>query len=164
MKLSNQVPDERINWPENHSPKSAVVFAHNSIEIAASPEKVWSLLIDCVRWPIWYKHCTNVTILQGGPLLGPASQFRFKTMQLYFEPKIEVFERPTRLLWTAQGPAGSSGAHAWYIESTLEGCRVITEEAQKGLILNLVKSRTQRTLFEAHEDWLQSLKALAEAA
>lgn len=157
------VSDSRIKWPRGHSPGSSVVFAQNTIEIAAPTDTVWSLLIDCVKWPSWYKHCADVSVLRGGPLLGANSKFRFKTLQFYFEPEIETFDSDRMLVWSAKGPAGTSGAHAWYIESTSGGCRVITEEAQKGIFLFFVRSRARRTLLAAHEEWLRALKELAEA-
>jgi hypothetical protein len=67
------------------------------------------------------------------------------------------------LVWSAIGPAGTSGAHAWYIEPTSGGCRVITEEAQRGLLLLFIGARTRGTLLASHEEWLRALKALAEA-
>ena len=163
MSRSGHAADPRIAWPAAHSPDAAVLFAQNAIEVRATPKAVWSLLVDCVAWPGWYKHCSDVSILRGGPTLGPDSQFRFKTLNLFFEPVIEVFEPYRELTWTAKGPLGTSGAHAWYIEERPGGgCRVITEEAQKGFILTLVRGRTRRNLLSAHGDWLQSLKSLAE--
>lgn len=163
MKTVSAVADPRITWPTGNSPVSAIVFAHHKIEINASAERVWSLLIDCVAWPRWYKHCSDVSILKGGHVLGQTSQFRFKTLLMYFEPEVTIFDPNKQLVWLAKGPAGSSGAHAWYIEPTPHGCRVITEEAQKGFLLYLVRSRTMRLLSEAHEEWLRALKQLAEA-
>ncbi len=159
-----QTSDQRIAWPPGHSPATALVFAMNVVEIAASPNMVWSLLIDCVKWPRWYKHCSDVSMLRGGPLLDVQAKFRFKTLGFYFEPEIETFSPDHMLVWSANGPAGTSGSHAWYIEPTPGGCRVITEESQKGLVLLLRRSHLRKQLLAAHEDWLQSLKQLAEAA
>jgi hypothetical protein len=158
-----QIPDSRIIWPPEHLPASSMVFAQNTIEIAATPDTVWSLLIDCVKWPLWYKHCSDVSVLRGGPLLGIHSKFRFKALRFYFEPEIETFEPSRMLVWSAKGPAGSSGAHAWYIEPTPGGCRVITEEAQRGLFLFFLRSYTRGVLLTSHQEWLRALKELAEA-
>jgi hypothetical protein len=163
MARSTQTPDSRIVWPSRNAPASSVVFAQNTIDIAAPPETAWTLLIDCVRWPSWYKHCTDVSVLRGGPRLGPGSKFRFKTLGLYFEPEVETFDQPRMLVWSAKGPLGSSGAHAWLIEAMPEGCRVITEEAQRGLLPALLGARTRRMLLTSHREWLRALKALAEA-
>ncbi len=163
MTRSVQIPDPRIIWPPEHTPGSSMVFAQNTIEIAATPDRVWSLLIDCLEWPLWYRHCSDVSVLRGGPLLSANSKFRFKTLNFYFEPDMETFEPSRMLVWSAKGPAGTSGAHAWYIEPTSGGCRVITEEAQRGLLLFFLRSSTRSLLLTSHQEWLQSLKELAEA-
>jgi hypothetical protein len=157
-----QTPDSRMAWPPNHSPASSKVFAQNTIEIAAAPDTVWALLIDCVQWPSWYKHCSDVSILRGGPLLSAKSKFRFKTLGYYFEPEIDTYKPHSSLVWSAKGPAGTSGAHAWHIEPTSDGCRVVTEEAQRGLLLSILGARSRRSLLTVHEEWLQALKRLAE--
>ena len=163
MADSSQLPDPEIPWPPNHSPGLAVVFAHNSVDVRASPQKVWSLLIDCAAWPRWYKKCSDVSILEGGSQLQAGSRFRFKTLGTYFEPKVVTFEACRMLVWSAKGPAGTSGSHAWHIEPTAAGCRVVTEEAQTGLLLRLVGRRIRGELVASHEEWVQSLKQLAEA-
>ena len=157
-----QKADERIIWPPGHSPASAVVFTHNSVEVRASPERVWSVLIDCIAWPSWYKHCSDVSLIEGGSLLQAGRVFRFKTLQHYFEPKVVTFEPCQMLVWSAKGPAGTSGSHAWYIEPTQVGCRVVTEEVQKGLLLLILGSRVRAQLLSSHEDWVQSLRKMAE--
>jgi hypothetical protein len=163
MTGKTQIPDPRTVWPPENTPALSGVFAQNNIEIKATPERVWSLLIDCVKWPEWYKHCANVSIIRGGPLLGAKSKFRFKTLNLYFEPEIETFEPSRMLVWLAKGPLGGSGAHAWYIEPTPSGCRVITEEAQRGILSVLLGWHTRRVLLTSHQEWLRALKELAEA-
>jgi hypothetical protein len=104
MTKSVQTPDSRIVWPRQYVPASSIVFAQNKIDIAATPGTIWSLLIDCVKWPSWYKHCTDVSILRGGPLLSAQSKFRFKTIGFYFEPDIETFKPFQTLIWSAKGP------------------------------------------------------------
>ncbi|KAJ4245737.1 hypothetical protein NW762_013861 [Fusarium torreyae] len=164
MSTAAHSPDQRIVWPSGHSPASAAVFAHNEVHINASPERVWSLLIDCTKWPQWYKHCTDVSVLDGGHVLQKDATFRFKTLRTYFQPKVVIFEPYTSLVWEAQGPAWTSGAHAWHIEPSATGCKVITEEAQRGLLLSVIGGRVKKNLEFNHEDWLQSLKALAESS
>jgi hypothetical protein len=44
-----QTPDARIIWPAKHAPASALVFAQNVIDIAATPEAVWSQLVELCR-------------------------------------------------------------------------------------------------------------------
>ena len=164
MTQNAPVPDPRITWPSGHLPAAARVFAHNAIGIAATPETVWSLLIDCVRWPAWYRHCSDVSMLSDGPVLSAGSKFRFKTLGFVFEPDVVTYDPCRMLVWSATGPAGTSGAHAWHIESSAGGCCVITEETQKGWPLRIIGGRTRKTLLASHEEWLRALKALAEAS
>jgi uncharacterized protein YndB with AHSA1/START domain len=159
-----QIPDPRIAWPAGHAPASARVFAQNVVDIAATPEMVWSQLVDCVAWPRWYKHCSDVSVLRGGSQLSAGSKFRFKTLGFYFEPEIVTFEPDQMLVWSARGPAGTSGSHAWYIEPRSGGCRVITEESQSGLLLFFLGPRTHDRLLTSHEEWLRSLKERAEGS
>jgi hypothetical protein len=67
------------------------------------------------------------------------------------------------LVWSATGPAVTSGSHAWSIEPRPGGCRVITEESQIGLVLFFLRPRTRNRLLASHEEWLRSLKERAEA-
>jgi len=160
--FSGFIPDSRIDWPKGLEPASSRVFVQNTIHIAAAPETVWSLLIDCEQWPNWYNHCSDVSVLRGGTLLGQNSKFRFKTLGFYFEPEIDKFEPFRLLVWSAKGPASTSGAHAWYIKRTPTGCYVVTEEAQRGLLLSIIGRRTRKRLLAAHDEWLRALKVLAE--
>ena len=86
-----QTPDARIIWPAEHAPASALVFAQNVIDIATTAEAVWSQLVDCVAWPQWYKHCSDVSIIGGGSLISANSKFRFKTLGFHFEPEVVTF-------------------------------------------------------------------------
>lgn len=163
MEKSSQIPCPSIVWPAGNAPATSRVFAQNVIDVMAPPEVVWSLLTDCVGWPQWYTHCKDVSILRGGPLLGANSKFRFKTLNLYFEPEVTACIPQRMLVWHATGPLGSSGAHAWYIERTEGGCRVVTEETQRGIPSLLLGWHTQKLLLAIHQDWLEGLKTLADS-
>jgi hypothetical protein len=157
-----QTPDPRITWPTEQAPASAMVFAQNVIDVAATPGAVWSQLIDCVRWPQWYQYCSDVSMLRGGSQLSAGSKFRFKTLGRYFEPEVVTFVPDRMLVWKAEGPAGTSGCHAWLIEPRPDGCRVITEESQIGWFLFFLRARTRGRLLKSHEEWVRALKERAE--
>jgi hypothetical protein len=59
-----------------------MVFAQNIVDIATSPETVWSQLVDCVAWPQWYKHCSDVSVLREGSRL----KVRFGVTCAYLKP------------------------------------------------------------------------------
>jgi len=158
-----QTPDARIIWPVEHAPHLRWYLRKNVIDIAATPEAVWSQLVDCVAWPQRYKHCSDVSIIGGGSLISANSKFRFKTLGFHFEPEVVTFQPHRMLIWSAKGPAGTSGSHAWYIEPRPAGCRVTTEEAPIGLVLFFLRARTRNRLLTSHEEWLRSLRERVEA-
>lgn len=101
-------------------------------------------------------------LLNGGRELAPGADFRFKTLGCFVEPVVEVFEAERQLAWSAKGLAGTSGAHAWHLEKTAGGCRVVTEEAQTGALLLLPGWRVRADIFRNHQEWLRALAVLAE--
>jgi hypothetical protein len=94
MTKISQTPDARITWPAEHAPASAMVFAQNVVDIVATPQAVWSQLIDCVAWPQWYKLFCNASAkyaqgvsvpghaLRCGPEISVTSPLRWRWFKL----------------------------------------------------------------------------------
>ena len=40
---------DRVIWPEKYDPKTSAIYALNDIDVRASPEVVWRLLVDADR-------------------------------------------------------------------------------------------------------------------
>ncbi len=100
---SGQPYTGQINWPENYKPENAGFFIHNHILIEASPETVWSILIEAESWPIWYKGARTVTVLDSSDSkLKADSVFTWETMGLFFESTVTEFEPPYRLSWESR--------------------------------------------------------------
>ncbi len=160
--LSQPYPSQ-INWPDQYNPNEAGFFVHNEIEIMASPETVWNILIQAETWPEWYEGAENVTLLEphDSDLLKDGSVFSWKTMGLNFESKIKEYEPYSRLSWESQKNS-IRGYHAWLIIPTEKGCRLVTEESQKGFLTFMQKVFMPNKLEKLHQIWLEEIMQKAE--
>ncbi len=153
---------ETINWPEEYQPDDASFFIHNAIDINASPETVWNILIQAETWPEWYEGASNVKLLNGHKVLAADSAFTWTTMGLDFVSTIKEFEPHARLSWESD-KWSIQGYHGWLIIPTDEGCRLITDESQNGLLTYAQLLFQPNKLHRLHDIWLAEIKAKAEA-
>jgi hypothetical protein len=56
---------EAIKWPPDMTPNRSPIHFTNEVEVAASPEKIWSLLVDHTAWPSFYPGVERVELLDG---------------------------------------------------------------------------------------------------
>jgi hypothetical protein len=111
-------------------------FSH-TIEIAASPARVWTILSDVERWPEWTASMTRVERLDRNPI-GVGSRIRVK------QPKLAtaVFDvtswTPERGFdWITRNPAVTAVANH-IIEPADPGCRVTLSVTFSGPLSALV--------------------------
>ncbi|TAI47886.1 SRPBCC domain-containing protein [Flagellimonas allohymeniacidonis] len=153
----------QINWPEAYTPEEAGFFVHNEIEIKATPETVWNILLAAETWPEWYEGASNVKVASpDNGILDADSTFEWKTMGLDFESTIQEFEPYSRLSWVSIKKS-IKGYHAWLIIPTQDGCKLITEESQHGFLTFLEKTFQPRKLEKLHQIWLEKIREKAEA-
>jgi hypothetical protein len=53
---------------------------------------------------------------------------------------------------------GLDAYHAWLIQKTGEGCNVVTEEIQNGLVARLGKMLRPNRMEQLHQVWLERLR------
>ncbi|MEM9364290.1 MAG: SRPBCC domain-containing protein [Bacteroidota bacterium] len=160
--LSQPYPSQ-INWPKDYTPEEAGFFVHNEIDVKATPEKVWNILLAAETWPEWYEGATNVNITSSNDgILKEDSVFQWKTMGLNFESTIQEFEPYSRLSWVSIKKS-IKGYHAWLIIPTQDGCKLVTEESQHGFLTFLEKTFQPKKLEKLHQLWLEKIKEKAEA-
>lgn len=158
------VAPERVNWPEQYKPEDAGFFVHNAIDIDASPEVVWSVIIDAETWPSWYEGAENVKVTGGtNGQLAAGSSFTWTTMGLDFTSTVTEFQAPFRLSWESR-KSTIKGYHAWLIIPSGTGSRLVTEESQHGLLTVMQKIFVPNKLRRLHDVWLSQVKKRAEAA
>lgn len=153
---------EMINWPERYEPSKASFFVHNEIEINASPEEVWTILLQAETWPDWYEGASNVKVLNSSNgIVEDGSVFTWRTMGLNFESTIKEFVPASRLSWESRKKS-IKGYHAWLILPTENGCKLITQESQYGWLTFFEKLFQPNKLRKLHDVWLAEIKNKAE--
>jgi hypothetical protein len=148
-----------IAWPRGFDPRSAPVFASNSLHSPLPAEHLWPTLLEASAWPEWYAHASDVRVDGGAPLLEAGSTFRWTTLRVPVVTTVTEFEPSRVLAWQGRGRA-ARGYHRWVFTPTPDGgCRVLTEEVQVGVVPRLLAARLTRDLRRFHQDWLESLVA-----
>jgi len=153
-----------MKLPNGMEPGSVAVYARNEIEIAAAPERVWRWLIGGERWPQWYGNCSTFryTDKQGGPDLAVGRSFEWRTFGARVGSVVRTFEPCYELGWDARA-RGLYAYHGWILESGGAGCRVITEETQRGWLPTLARWYLRRMLVRGHQGWLEDLRRMAQS-
>ena len=108
-----------------------------TIDIAASPERVWAVMSDVERWPEWTTSMTSVERLGPSPL-GVGSRVRVKQPRLataLFE--ITKWEPGCGFDWIAPSAAATADARH-LIERTPEGARVTLSVEFSGVFARVV--------------------------
>ena len=150
-----------IAWPARFAPANSPIHVRNELAIAAAPERVWSWLIRAQNWPRWYANASNVRFLDGAPPdLSAGTRFRWRTFGVGIESTVREWAPPARLAWDAHG-IGVEAYHAWLITPTADGCHVLTEETQHGVIARLGALLMPRRMWRYHQIWLESLRERA---
>jgi len=161
-KMNNAMNIEKIIYPTKFEPSNSPIFVRNEIEINSSPEKVWFWITNATTWSEWYFNASKVKILnQNSTQLLAATKFTWKTFGANVHSEVKEFVPFQRLAWDGKG-IGLSVYHAWLIIPTPNGCKVVTEETQHGLLCRLGKFFMPKRMYNYHQIWLEGLKKKAE--
>lgn len=151
----------RVAFPEGHRPEESRIYTFNELRTEAPIDKVWACLIRAARWPAWYSNCKKLAFEPGeGPDLSAGMLFHWTTFGVRVHTTVTELVPGERLSWRGVAP-GSSGYHGWVLEPTASGCRIVTEETQRGLIPTLGRWYLRPALLRAHQRWLEGLAAEA---
>ena len=151
-----------VRWPAGCEPEGAPIHTYNELEVAASPERVWAWLVRATAWPSYYDNASKVRFADGGgPDLRLGSRFTWRTFNVSVDTTVTELVPNERLAWTGK-TVGGGGYHGWVIERTAAGCRVVTEETQRGLVPSLGRWFLRGGLLTQHQRWLEGLKRMAE--
>lgn len=125
---------EAIRWPEGMEPSKSPIHFTNELEVAASPETIWSLLTDPEAWPKFYPGVRRVALLDGGRTLQLGTEFETSLAGQDVFASVQECEPMTRIAWGGYPKVseGSTAYHAWIITPLAGGCHLWTEETMRG--------------------------------
>ena len=150
-----------IIWPDKYSASNTSVHVSNELEIPAPAEVIWAWLIHASLWPEWYPTVRRIVIEGASDDLGPGTKFSWRIFEVNMSCKVEEFVPNERLAWSAH-LEGVDAYHVWLIEKRGEGCRVLTEENQKGWLARLNNLLRPSNVGFYHRLWLEALSAKAK--
>ncbi len=149
---------ETIQWPADYEPSLCPVHVRNELAMPVPAERVWAWLVRAQLWPTWYANSKNVRFLEGpAPDLAAGTRFRWTTFGVTIESRVLEFVPSERIAWDAHA-IGVHTYHAWLIAKTADGCRVITEETQRGWVARLGGLLMPHRMYRFHQIWLESLR------
>ena len=155
-----------IRWPDAHKPEGAGVYVRNELRApGASADALWTHLVRARDWHTFYGNARRLRFdpPHQGPDLELGTCFRWWTFGVPVQTRVEELEPPYRLAWSG-GALGSMGYHAWLLEEDDEGCTIITEETQRGLIPKLGGWFLRPRMLKWHQRWLEGLARRASSA
>ena len=149
---------ETVRWPIEYEPSRCPVHVRNQLVMSVPVETVWAWLVRAQLWPSWYRNSKNVRFLEGTPPdLAAGTRFRWTTFGVTIESQVLEFVPCERIAWDAHA-VGVHAYHAWLIGKTAEGCRVVTEESQRGWMARLGSLLMPNRMYRFHQIWLESLR------
>jgi uncharacterized protein YndB with AHSA1/START domain len=147
---------DSIRWPSEYDPSRCPVHIINTLEMSVSPADVWEQLTAAADWPIWYASLSNVQIEDGSRKLSQGVDFTWRTFGADIASTVKEFVPNERLAWDARG-TGLRAYHAWLLIPTPNGCRVLTEETQRGFVARLFKVFMPNRMSHSNQKWLEAL-------
>ena len=154
---------EAISWPTEMSPSHCPIHFTNELEVAASPETIWSLLVDTKSWPSFYPGVKDVRLLDGHSSLNLGSRFETNLAGQDVAASVPEFEPMTRIAWYGGPPTSeeSKAYHAWIITPTSGGCHLWTEETMRGPLWIELAKKAPDAFWLTHEKLLADLAKVA---
>jgi uncharacterized protein YndB with AHSA1/START domain len=154
---------EVIKWPADMIPSRSPIHFTNELEVAAPPEKIWSLLVNPEAWPSFYPGVKHVRLLDGHESLQLGTRFEARLGGAECTLSVPEFEPVTRIAWTGHQKASeeSRAYHAWIITPTSKGCHLWTEETMQGQAWIEMAKPAPDLYWRTHEKLLAGLAKVA---
>jgi len=138
------------------------IVVRNEIVIPASAERLWELLTDVERWPLWYRACQWVRIDSTGPTrsgVQPIS-FRWKAHPVTLRSTLVDIDQPRRFTLIADG-IGVHAERTFTLRPSGLSTVVVSHEIQVGPLPRLARNLLARWLWKANEEMFDDLARAA---
>lgn len=154
---------EAINWPEDMRPSQCPIHFTNELEVATSPETIWSLLTDPAAWPSFYPGVEQVELLDGHDRFRAGTRFETNLAGQDVAASIAEFEPTTRIAWSGGPKADKTivAYHALIITPTATGTHLWTEETMQGPLWIELAKPAPDIFWRTHEKLLADLAQVA---
>ena len=120
-----------------------MTFFSITVDIRATPQRVWAVLSDLEGWPDWTPSVRSVERLEAGPL-SVGSRARIRQPKLAPAVwRITAIEKGRSFTWVTRSPGLSVTAHHG-VEATADGSRATLSIRFEGLLAPLVAWLTHR--------------------
>jgi uncharacterized protein YndB with AHSA1/START domain len=157
---------DHVIWPEPFHPGVSAIYGLNDIDVGASADTVWRLLVDAESWHLYFTPENQVRVLGGERELALGTRLTRVTGGYPMSLVVTECIAGRRLAWatTVDGDdTGSTAYHGWVITPTAEGCHVLTEETQQGpFFVEMIGRRNPGLLYRYHQEWVETLARAAE--
>lgn len=140
---------------------------HTELEIAASPEIVWSVLADFQDYPAWHP---VIRAIHGNPKAGEVLDVHLRLesgLAMNLHPTIVVADPPRELRWSGRLRLGGmlDALQAFNIEALAGGRTRFRQSAEfRGLLTRLLQGRLREEILRGFKRTNEALKRRAEQA
>ena len=137
---------------------------HTEIQIEASPETVWSILIDFEKYPEWNPFIISIKgNLQKGKMLETLMSPP-NGKEMTFKPIIRSVVENSEFSWLGRFlfPGIFDGEHIFTLSKNENGCLLVQKEKFSGLLVPFLWKSLDQDTRAGFELMNQALKARAE--
>ena len=138
--------------------RNAAATGKGDIQIAASPQTVYSVISAIGEWPSWNPDIRSVKL--DGPAK-PGGVFRWKSGPSTLTSTLEVVDPPQEIGWTGT-TMGITARHVFRFEAKDGGTLARSEESWNGVLARLFRGYSRNAIAKAIGGMLSHLKVEAE--
>lgn len=152
-----------IKWPEEMAPSRSPIHFTNELEVVASPERIWSLLVNPTVWPSFYPGVKLVQLHDGHESLRLGTRFKTNLAGQDVFASVQEFKPMTHIVWGGYPKVSeeSKAYHAWIITPTPNSCHLWTEETMQGPHWIELAKKAPDAFWRTHEKLLHDLAKVA---